>query len=320
MNTESEPESAPQIRILPEAAAGRRLDQALSEIFPEFSRTRLQTWLSEGKITVDGAVSKAKQRVRGGETIWIDPQPVPDERYEGQAIPIDIVHEDEQVIVVNKRAGLVVHPGAGNPDGTLLNALLHHDPGLASVPRAGIVHRIDKDTTGLLVVARTLVAHKSLVDQLKSREVSRQYWAILQGALVSGGVIDAPIARHPTLRTRMQVGDGGREARTYFKIGERFRHHTLIRATLDTGRTHQIRVHMSHHGYPIVGDPVYTRLRIPAGADESLRQALRGFPRQALHAGELTFCHPASGESVTFEAPLPTDFLDLRRILVCHDT
>lgn len=309
-----------EIHLLPESAAGRRLDQVLSEMFPQFSRTRLQTWLSEGKITLDGKTAKAKLRVKGGESIWILPEPKADNRFIAENIHLDIIHQDDHIIVLNKPAGLVVHPGAGNPNGTLLNALLHYDPNLTTVPRAGIVHRIDKDTTGLLAVARSLPAHKSLVDQLKLRKVNRKYWAIVQGAMTGGGTIDAPISRHQTLRQRMRVNSNGRVARTRFRVSRRFRNHTLVTAELDTGRTHQIRVHMAHQGYPIVGDRLYARQKIPPAAQEILVKTLQNFRRQALHAGSLSFLHPETSQLVSFEAPFPEDFRTLCRTLTCYDT
>ena len=301
-----------------EEHSGRRLDQVLPLLFHDFSRSRLQKWVKEGLVTRDGEqVSKPRERVYGGELIEL--QARMDEQVENRAqdIPLQVVYEDEALILVNKPAGLVVHPAAGNPDGTLQNALLHHDPQLIGLPRAGIVHRLDKLTSGLLVVARTPGAHKWLVEQLQARKVKREYRALVTGAMTSGGHVDQPIGRHPVHRTKMAVVASGKTALTHYRIGERFPAHTYLRINLETGRTHQIRVHMAHIRYPLVGDPVYGgRLRLPTGISESLRSALQGFQRQALHARRLGFTHPLTGEFMESEAPLPEDMqvlLDLLR-------
>ncbi|WP_353980832.1 23S rRNA pseudouridine(1911/1915/1917) synthase RluD [Salinicola endophyticus] len=293
---------------IPEHLAGRRLDQAAAEMFPEFSRERLKSWIQQGELSLDGRTARPKDKVFGGERLALDAQLEAETRWEAQDIPLTIVHEDDAVVVIDKPAGLVVHPAAGNPDGTLLNALLHHFPALAGIPRAGIVHRLDKDTTGLMMVAKTLEAQTALVEQLQARSVSREYDAIVVGTMTAGGTVDAPIGRHPKDRQRQAVTAGGKPAVTHYRVQERFRGHTHVRCRLETGRTHQIRVHLAHVRYPLVGDPVYGgRLKLPAGAGESLKTLLRDFPRQALHAHKLRFTHPVSGEPVECRAPLPDD-------------
>jgi 23S rRNA pseudouridine1911/1915/1917 synthase len=293
---------------LPSQAAGRRLDQALAEAVPEFSRSRLKRWIDEGWITVDGVAPRPRDIVAGGERIVLD---APDEDAVApvaQDIGLSIAYEDKDVIVVDKPAGLVVHPGAGKPDGTLQNALLAHDPKLAKLPRAGIVHRLDKDTTGLLIVARTEKARTTLAAALAAREIHREYQAVCVGVMTAGGKVDAPIDRHPVDRVRMAIRQSGREAVTHYRVIERFRRHTWVRVTLETGRTHQIRLHLSHAGYPLVGDSVYgRRLAIPRGASPALAELLRGFHRQALHAAKLAFPHPRDGRIVEVESKLPAD-------------
>lgn len=301
---------------VPPEMAGRRLDQALSELFPDYSRSRLKKWVEEGHVQVDGHLLRPKDKLAGGEVITLEVLPQPDERFGPEAIPLRIVYEDDQLIVIDKPAGLVVHPAAGNWQGTLLNALLHHAPELAAVPRAGIVHRLDKDTTGLLVVARTLEAQGALVEQLQARTVSREYEAVTLRVMTAGGTVDAPIDRHPVDRKRMAVVAHGREAITHYRVLERFRAHTHITVKLETGRTHQIRVHMAHVNFPLVGDPVYGgRLRLPAGATPALRDMLQHFPRQALHAARLGLEHPRTGESMSWSAPLPEDMQQLLALL-----
>jgi 23S rRNA pseudouridine1911/1915/1917 synthase len=294
---------------LPQQAAGRRLDQALADALPEFSRSRLKRWIDGGMLRVDGRAPRPRDIVAGGERIELD---APDEdavESIAQALPLAIAWEDADVLVVDKPAGLVVHPGAGNPDRTLQNALLAHDPRLSKVARAGIVHRLDKDTSGLLIVARSEVARTTLADALAAREIHREYQAVCVGVMTAGGRIDAPIDRHPVDRLRMAVRQSGREAVTHYRVIERFRSHTWVRVTLETGRTHQIRLHLSHAGYPLVGDPVYgKRLTIPRGATPALTEALRGFRRQALHAARLTFPHPRDGREIEVESALPADF------------
>jgi len=291
---------------------GLRLDQALARLFPDYSRARLQQWIREGAVQVDGRPCKPRDRVHGGEQVAVRArlEDVPDVHPE--PIDLHVVHADEDLIVIDKPAGLVVHPAAGNWAGTLQNALLHRFPELAAMPRAGIVHRLDKDTSGLLVVARTLQAHKSLVDQLQARSLRRHYFAVVQGVLTAGGCVEASIARHPVDRKRMAVVAGGKPAVTHYRVLQRYRAHTLVRASLETGRTHQIRVHMAHIRHPLVGDAVYGgRLRLPPGASDALVAQLRGLRRQALHAERLGLVHPRSGEAVDWHSPLPVDLQQL---------
>ena len=287
-------------RRVPEALAGLRLDMALARMFPEHSRNRLQQWLKDGQVSLDSRSAKPKQKIWGGERVEIRTEPDPSQRPpRPEGIALDIIHEDDDILVINKPAGLVVHPGNGNWNGTLLNALLHHSPALAALPRAGIVHRLDKDTSGLLVVAKTLEAHTALVRQLQARTVKREYLALVHGAVRAGGEVSAPVGRDPRNRTRMAVVATGRRALTRYKVARRFAGASLLECSLDTGRTHQIRVHMQSLGHPLVGDPVYRRGR---GAEATMLK------RQALHAARLEFTHPASGARRRFEAPLPEDF------------
>jgi 23S rRNA pseudouridine1911/1915/1917 synthase len=295
---------------LPPEAAGRRLDQALAELFPEFSRSRLTAWIKSGDVRVDGAAAIPRQIVRGGEEVILRAELAPEVAMAPEAIALDIRYEDADVIVVNKPAGLTVHPGAGQPSGTLQNALLHHDPELAKIPRAGIVHRLDKDTSGVMVVARSLRAHTALVEQLQAREMHRQYVAVVYGTIIAGGTVDAPIGRHPRDRLKQAIVEepAGKPAVTHYRVRERFRAHTLIECRLETGRTHQIRVHMAHVRHALVGDPVYgTGLKLPKGATPELTDAMRAFRRQALHAQTLEFAHPADGRTIRVEAELPHD-------------
>ncbi|WP_374605105.1 23S rRNA pseudouridine(1911/1915/1917) synthase RluD [Arenimonas sp.] len=302
---------------IPLEAAGRRFDQVLAELFPDFSRSRLSEWIKSGDALLDGRLVKPKEAVRGGEPVTVSVRLEVETHALPEAIDLDLVYQDDDVLVINKPAGLVVHPGAGNPRGTLVNALLHFDARLAELPRAGIVHRLDKDTSGLMVVARTLRAHTSLVEQLSGREVHRQYLAVVQGSMVAGNTVNAPIGRHPTDRVRMAVvKEGGRDAITHYRLREKFRAHTLVECRLETGRTHQIRVHMAHVRHPIVGDPLYGgAFRLPKAATEALVARLHGFRRQALHAEQLTFAHPATGEPVAHAAPMPEDMQALVRDL-----
>jgi len=293
---------------IPEHLEGQRLDQALVELVPDYSRSRLQQWIRGGQVTLDDRVPRVRERVHCGDTVRIDAEMTSESTFAAEAIALDLIHEDDHLLVINKPPGLVVHPAAGNPDGTLLNALLYHDPGLAALPRAGIVHRLDKDTSGLMVVARTLVAHTRLAEAMQERRIRREYLAVVNGVLTAGGRIEAPIGRHPVDRKRMAVVAGGRVAVTHYRVIERYRAHTLVRVRLETGRTHQIRVHMAHIRCPVVGDPVYGgRLRLPRGAGDPLKNALRDFRRQALHAQRLELVHPESGELMAWEAPLPAD-------------
>ncbi|TCT24747.1 23S rRNA pseudouridine(1911/1915/1917) synthase RluD [Thermomonas haemolytica] len=309
-------DASPRIARIPDAAAGRRLDAVLAELFPEYSRSRLSAWIKSGDVQVDGAPARPRDPVRGGEAVMLAVVEDVQTHAVAEDIPLDVLYEDAHLFVLDKPAGLVVHPGAGNPAGTLVNALLHRDPNLDKLPRAGIVHRLDKDTSGVMVVARTLPAHTALVAQLSAREVHRQYLAIVVGALVSGGTAAAPIDRHPRDRLRMAVREDGKEAVTHYRLRERFRAHTALECRLETGRTHQIRVHMAHLKYPIVGDPLYGGpLKLPKGASEELIAALRGFKRQALHAEVLEFAHPITGAPVRCEAPVPDDMQQLMRLL-----
>ena len=298
--------------VLSGDAAGLRLDQALARALPQYSRARLQGWIEAGAVLVDGRRLRAKDKVLGGEHIEVAARLEADERVAPEAHPLAVVHQDRALLVINKPAGMVVHPGAGNSSRTLQNALLALDPKLALVPRAGLVHRLDKDTSGLLVVARTPEAHSRLVAALAEREIERVYLAICKGAMTGGGTVDAAIGRHRTQRTRMAVRSDGREAVTHYRIAKRYRAHTLVQVQLETGRTHQIRVHLAHIGYPIVGDPVYGgRGRSPAGSSPALTTALNMFPRQALHAARLALTHPMTGRALEWEAPLPEDMAGL---------
>jgi len=310
----------PQIKLkaqIPEEMSNLRVDQALAKLFPDFSRARLKSWIKTGEALIDGKQLKPKDRVLGGESVSIDAQledlnPVS----EAEEIDLDIVYEDDALMILNKPVNLVVHPAVGNRSGTLLNALLHHCPELTNVPRAGIVHRLDKNTTGLMVVAKTLQSHQYLVDILQAREIKREYETIVHGVMTAGGTIDAPIGRHQGDRKKMAVTETGKPAVTHYRVKERFRSHTWVRVQLETGRTHQIRVHMAHKRYPIVGDPVYGgRMRQLAGASEDCQNALRQFSRQALHAVQLTLPHPETKEEMTWESPLPDDMLNLIGLL-----
>ncbi len=296
--------------------SGQRLDRILAQLFSDYSRARLQQWVSDGAVLVDGRQLRSKDKLRGGEQIEIRVELEEQIDSQPEAIPLDIVYEDEALLVINKPVGLVVHPAVGNRDGTMLNALLHHVPELANVPRAGIVHRIDKDTSGLLVVARTLKSQKLLTEQIQRREFEREYQTVVCGVMTAGATIDAPIGRHPTVRTRMAVVAGGKESRTHYRVMQRYRAHTHVQVKLETGRTHQIRVHMAHIRHPIVGDQVYGgRLRIPKGCSETLLARLRSFKRQALHAAKLGLIHPESGELMAWQSPLPRDMALLLQAL-----
>lgn len=296
-----------------ESQLGQRLDQALAELFPDYSRSRIKEWILDRRVTVNGVIiDKPKEKVLGSEQIAIDAEIEEEARWEAQDIPLDIVYEDEDILVINKPRGLVVHPGAGNPDGTVLNALLHHFPAIIDVPRAGIVHRLDKDTTGLMVVAKTVPAQTHLVESLQLREITREYEAVAIGRMTAGGTVDEPISRHSTKRTHMAVHPMGKPATTHYRIMEHFRAHTRMRLRLETGRTHQIRVHMSYINHPLVGDPLYGgRPRPPKGASEAFISTLRQFDRQALHATMLRLYHPISGIEMEWHAPLPQDMVDL---------
>ena len=301
---------------IPAAQAGQRLDQALAVLLPDYSRSRIKAWIDEGAVLVDGSAIRPRDKVFGGERVEVDASLPEETAARPQVIPLQVVYEDKHVLVLDKPAGLVVHPGAGNPDSTLQNALLAHDPQLAILPRAGIVHRLDKDTSGLLIVARTLPAHTALVRMLEERLIHREYEAVCRGVMTAGGTVDAPIERHPTDRVRMAIRQGGRESVTHYRVIRRFRAHTHVRVQLETGRTHQIRVHLAHIGYPIVGDKVYGgRLALPRGVSEETRAALREFPRQALHAARLQLEHPVKGKPIDVSSPLPADMAGLLALL-----
>lgn len=305
---------------VPYEMAGLRLDQALAELFPDYSRSKLQTWVKAGRVTVDGEQLKARDKLEGGEDIELDAEAEVVIAAEAEDIPLEIVFEDESLLIVNKPAGLVVHPAIGNWQGTLLNALLNHAPQLETLPRAGIVHRIDKDTSGLLMVAKTLQAHNSLTGQLQERTIHREYLAITRGRMTAGGTVDEPIGRHPSDRLRYVVRQSGKEAVTHYRVVQRFARHTLIRVKLETGRTHQIRVHMAHIRFPLLGDPVYGgRFQMPAGCSEQLEKELRSFKRQALHAAKLGLQHPVTDAYMEWEAPLPDDMTRLLAALTEND-
>ncbi len=298
-----------QIVTIPVDYAGLRLDQALARLFPEYSRSRLKEWLLAGAISVEGGPKRPRDAVSGDEIVTMQPQSEIEVRAEPEAISLEIEFEDDELLVVNKPAGLVVHPGAGNPAGTLMNGLLHRVPELESIPRAGIIHRLDKDTSGLLLVAKTLTAHTALVRLLADREISRHYLAVCNGVLTGGGTVNEPIARHPVDRKRMSVQQNGKPAVTHYTVRERFAASTFVDVKLETGRTHQIRVHFAHRRHALTGDQVYGgRLALPKGASEELIQILRHFKRQALHATRLAFLHPVSGEMVDLEVAPPKDF------------
>ena len=302
---------------VPDSCLGKRLDQSLAIMFPDYSRSRLKDWILAGCVTVNGDVlTRAREKMYGGEIIAIDAEVEPELRFEAQNIKLDIVYEDDDILVINKPAGLVVHPGAGNPDGTVLNALLHHYPAIEVVPRAGIVHRLDKDTTGLMVVAKTIAAQTNLVEALQLREITREYEAVANGLMTAGGIVDEPIGRHATKRTHMAVTFSGRPSVTHYRVMEKYRLHTRLRLRLETGRTHQIRVHMAHITHPLVGDPVYGgRPRPPKNSTPELLTKLRSFKRQALHAAMLSLYHPITGELMTWHADLPDDFVELVELL-----
>lgn len=301
---------------IPPESAGKRLDVVLTELFPGYSRSRLQEWVRAERITVNGQFPQNRQRVIGGEAVCLLLPATEDETLSGdyapEPIPLDVVFEDDHIIVINKPANLVMHPAVGNRSGTVLNALLYHYPEVSAVPRAGIVHRLDKDTTGLFVVARTLLAHNSLIGQLQTRTMGRQYSAVVQGTMVSGGTVDAPIGRHPQDRKRMAIRDSGKPAITHFRVTEKFSTHTHLSVSLETGRTHQIRVHMTSIQHPLVGDGTYGgRRRFPKGLSEAARNLVHDFPRQALHAQKIGLNHPSSNTSLSWETDLPDDMQDL---------
>ena len=301
---------------IPPGLAGQRLDQALAALFTDITRSQLQQWIEDGRITLNGRVPRKRDKVKAGDAVEIRVPPPVKSGWKAQALPLEIVHEDSELLVINKPPGLVVHPGAGNPEGTLLNALVAHAPKLAQLPRAGIVHRLDKDTSGLLVVAKTEQARQNLIAQLQEHSVEREYLTIVNGVMVAGGTIEAPIGRHRTQRTRMAVSNQGKPAVSHYRVMKKYRAHTLVQVRLESGRTHQIRVHMAHLHYPVVGDPVYGgRLKIPTGASENLKKVLRGFRRQALHALKLSLVHPKTGKRVQWVTSVPEDMSELMEAL-----
>ncbi|WP_333607395.1 23S rRNA pseudouridine(1911/1915/1917) synthase RluD [Arsukibacterium sp.] len=304
-------------QIVPDHLFGKRLDQVLAEMFPDYSRSRIKDWILADAVQVNQQLANTpRQKMLGGEQVDILADTPEDQRFEAEAIDLNIVYEDEHILVINNPAGLVVHPGAGNADGTLLNALLHHCPGIAEVPRAGIVHRLDKDTTGLMVIAKTIPAQTHLVDAMQAREITREYEAVCYGAMTGGGLINEPIGRHLTKRTQMAVSPGGKPAVTHYRVMEKYRAHTRLRLRLETGRTHQIRVHMTFINHSLVGDPVYGgRPRPPRKAEESLMVLMRNFKRQALHAIMLRLAHPITSEILEWHAPLPDDMVQLNAAL-----
>lgn len=301
---------------IPEDCANMRLDKALAQMFPEYSRSRLQSWIKNKQILVDGTALRGKDMVNSGQMVTVAanlPEPT---LWQAEDSQLNVIFEDDTLMVINKPANQVVHPAAGNETGTLVGAILNHAPECAHLPRAGIIHRIDKDTTGLLAVPKTLAAHTSLVQQLQAREMKREYLALVRGLVIAGGSVDQPIGRHPSNRLKMAVVNSGKPAVTHYRVEQKWPHFTLLRVQLETGRTHQIRVHMAYLQHPIIGDQTYAgRHQLPKGISDTCRQALTEFKRQALHAAELAFQHPSSGERVHFSAPLPDDFSALLTIL-----
>lgn len=297
---------------IPEEMAGMRLDQCLAEMFPDYSRSKLQIWIKAGRVTVNQQSLKAKDKVDGEELVVLDAEAEEVLVHEAEDIPLEIVFEDESFLIINKPAGLVVHPAVGHWDGTLVNALLNHAPDLKTLPRAGIVHRLDKDTSGLLMVAKTLKAHNSLSTQLQERSITREYLALVKGWMTAGGTVDEPLGRHPTDRKKHVVRDDGKHAVTHYRLEQRLKKNTLLRVKLETGRTHQIRVHMAYIGYPLVGDPVYGgRFQMPANCSAELEEVLRAFKRQALHATRLGLQHPETDEYCEWELAMPDDMVEL---------
>lgn len=316
MPRETTPERVILRQRVPRELGGWRLDQTAAHLFADYSRARLQTWIRQGLLLVDQRPGKVRDKVAGGEWLVLSIEDAPQGQWQAQALALDIVYEDEVLLVINKPPGLVVHPGAGNPDRTLLNGLLHHCSALENIPRAGIVHRLDKDTSGLLVVAKTLRSHNKLVQQLKQRSVSRHYLCLVYGEVERDGCVEAPVGRHPQVRVRMAVSAGGKPAVSHYRVLERFRGFSYLGVKLETGRTHQIRVHMTHIGHPLVGDPLYRgRCSLPSELSNQLAAALTTFPRQALHAHELAVDHPETGQRLQWQAPLPADITELMALM-----
>lgn len=297
---------------VPDELVGKRLDQAVADLFPDYSRSRLQNWIKDGSLTVDGKSWRIRDKVFGGEEIVIDAKLEVIDSFVPREMPLDIIFEDEHIMIINKPAGLVVHPAAGHWDDTLLNGLLHYNPEIAQVPRAGIVHRLDMDTTGLMVVAKTIQAQTDLVAQLQERSMGREYEAVVNNVMTGGGTVDEPLGRHSRNRQMMAVVGVGKEAITHYRVLDKFRAHTHIRLKLETGRTHQIRVHMAYINYPLIGDQMYGgRFRLPKGISPDLQKNLRDLKRQALHAKRLELFHPDSGELMSWEVDLPEDLQQL---------
>ena len=306
--------------IIPERMTGQRLDVALSEMLPDYSRSKITAWIKSGEALINHKPFKPKDKVNGSEMVELTITQKQNNDWVGEDIPLNVVFEDEDIIVLNKAVGIVTHPGAGNWSGTLANALLHYEPKLATLDRAGIVHRLDKNTSGLMVVSRNEKSQKYLVEQLQKHSVSREYSAIVYGHMVAGGTIDEPIGRDTNDRVKQAVASHGKEAVTHYRVIDRYQNHTHIKAILETGRTHQIRVHLSHIGYPLMGDPMYGgKVRFPKKADVILKEAIVNFKRQALHARKLTLTHPISGELMSWKAPLPEDMLALLDVLSAYD-
>jgi len=306
--------------VIPEKFKGKRLDLALSKLFPEHSRSRIQSWIKAGEVEVNNSKYKQRNVVNSGDIIKINTTLKSIDKHQAEHIGLDVIHEDKAIIILNKPAGLVVHPGAGNPKHTLVNALLHFDEKLDVLPRAGIIHRLDKDTTGIMIIARTIESYTYLVNELQKRNIKRNYKAIICGQLVAGGVIENKIGRHPVHRTKMAVTDKGKLATTHYRIIKKFQHYTYLDIQLGTGRTHQIRVHMNNEKHPIIGDPLYGKNTfIKKGINASLREFIKNFKRQALHAYNLEFTHPVSKKIISLNAELPDDMNNLIKILEMYD-
>jgi len=302
--------------LIPERMTGERIDAAIARMLPEYSRSKISTWIKSGDVVINQQTFKPKEKSKGDEIVEVTLKKSENIRWIAEDIPLEVVFEDDDIIIINKPVGLVTHPGAGNWKGTLANGLLAYDSELFKLDRAGIVHRLDKNTSGLMVVARSEKAQKNLVEQLQTHTVSREYSAIVYGHMISGGSVDEPIGRDSRDRIKQAVTESGKHALTHYRVIDRFAHHTHVKAILETGRTHQIRVHLSHIGYPLIGDPMYGgKIRFPKKADEALKDALKGFKRQALHAKKLTIVHPISGETMSWKAPLPDDMLALLDVL-----
>ncbi len=307
--------------IIPERMIGNRLDASLSEMLPDYSRSKITTWIKSGDALINQKTFKPKDKVSGSEIVFLTLNQKQSNNWIAEKIPLNVIYEDEDIIVINKQFGLVTHPGAGNWTGTLANALLYYDPALSSLDRAGIVHRLDKNTSGLMVVARNEKSQKYLVEQLQNHSVDREYSAIVYGHMIAGGTVDEPIGRDPKDRVKQAVSMSGKDATTHYRAIDRFKSHTHVKAILETGRTHQIRVHLSHVGHSLIGDPMYGgRVRFPKKASEELKETLLNFKRQALHSKKLTLNHPISGESMSWKAPLPDDMIELLEVLKKFDS